>query len=117
AMVFIGARISQVMGEDYKVLSFLEKRSDQNIPINALIFQTVITLTFLYTSSFEQVMVYATFLLISMNSLTVAGVYVMRWRRPDMERPYKTWGYPVTPALFLLVNTFIMVYVITERPY
>ncbi|MCW9705480.1 APC family permease [Fodinibius salsisoli] len=117
AMVFIGGRITQVMGEDYHVLSKLSKRNKKHIPVNGLLFQGVLTLLFLYTSSFEQVMVYATFLMIGMSSLTVAGVYVMRWRRPDMERPYKTWGYPVTPALFLLANTFIMGYVVVERPF
>lgn len=116
AMVFIGGRISQVMGEDYRVLAKLGKRNKKHIPVNGLLFQGMMTLAFLYTSSFEQVMVYATFLLIGMSSLTVAGVYVLRWRRPDMDRPYKTWGYPVTPALFLLANTFIMGYVIVERP-
>lgn len=117
AMVFIGGRITQVMGEDYKVLAKLGKRTKKNIPLNGLLFQAVMTLLFLYTSSFEQVIVYATILLIGMSSLTVAGVYVLRWRRPDIERPYKTWGYPVTPAIFLLVNTFIMVYVTVERPF
>src|SRR5699024_12311481 len=95
AMVFIGGRISQVMGEGYHVLGKLAQRDKNYIPVDALLFQTVITLLFLYTSTFEQVMVYATFLLIGMSSLTVAGVYVLRWRRPDMDRPYKTWGYPV----------------------
>ncbi|GAA5522545.1 amino acid permease [Aliifodinibius salicampi] len=116
AMVFIGGRIAQVIGEDYGVFKMLGKRNEKQIPVNALIFQAIVTLLFLYTSTFEQVMVYATFLLIGMSSLTVAGVYVLRWRRPEMDRPYKTWGYPVTPAVFLLVNTFIMVYVILERP-
>lgn len=116
AMVFIGGRIAQVMGEDYQVLGKLAKRNKSHIPVNALVFQGFVTLLFLYTSSFEQVMIYATFLLIAMSSLTVAGVYVLRWRRPDMDRPYKTWGYPVTPAFFLVANTFIMGYVVVERP-
>ncbi len=116
AMVFIGGRIAQVIGEDYGVFKLLGKRNAKQIPVNALFFQAIVTLLFLYTSTFEQVMVYATFLLIGMSSLTVAGVYVLRWRRPEMDRPYKTWGYPVTPAIFLLVNTFIMVYVVLERP-
>jgi APA family basic amino acid/polyamine antiporter len=116
AMVFIGGRIAQVIGEDYRVFKMLGKRNKKKIPVNALFFQAIVTLLFLYTSTFEQVMVYATFLLIGMSSLTVAGVYVLRWRRPELKRPYKTWGYPVTPAIFLLVNTFIMVYVVVERP-
>lgn len=116
AMVFIGGRIARVIGEDYRIFGMLSRQSEKQIPVNALIFQGIVTLFFLYTSSFEQVMIYATFLLIGMSSLTVAGVYVLRWRRPRMDRPYKTWGYPFTPALFLLANTFIMVYVVVERP-
>ncbi len=116
AMVFIGARIAQVMGEDYRVLKTLSHRNEKFIPINALVFQLVLILLFIYTSTFEQVMIYATALLIGMSTLTVAGVYVLRWRRPGMPRPYKTWGYPFTPALFLIANTFIMGYLIVERP-
>ena len=35
-------------------------------------------------------------------AMAVASVFVLRWKRPDAERPYRTWGYPVTPALYLL---------------
>jgi APA family basic amino acid/polyamine antiporter len=116
AMIFVGARITQVMGEDYPVLGILSRRSRVHTPVNAILFQTVITLLFIYTSSFEQVIVYASFTLMLLTTLTVAGVYVLRWRRPDLPRPYKTWGYPVTPAVFLLANTWIMGYVLLERP-
>ncbi len=115
AMVFIGGRIGQVMGEDYQVLAKLAPRSKEYTPVNALVFQAIMILLFIYTSTFEQVMVYATILLIGMSSLTVAGVYVLRWRQPNLERPYQTWGYPITPALFLMANTFIMSYVVVER--
>jgi basic amino acid/polyamine antiporter, APA family len=116
AMIFVGARITQVMGEDYPVLHPLSLRTVRHTPVNAIIFQTIITLLFIYTSSFEQVIVYASFTLMLLTSLTVAGVYVLRWRRPNLPRPYKTWGYPFTPALFLLANTWIMIYVFIERP-
>jgi APA family basic amino acid/polyamine antiporter len=116
AMIFVGARITQVMGEDYPVLAALSRRSRVHTPVNAILFQTVITLLFIYTSTFEQVIVYASFTLMLLTTLTVAGVYVLRWRRPDLPRPYRTWGYPVTPAVFLLANTWIMGYVLLERP-
>src|SRR5205814_1944358 len=96
AMIFVGARITQEMGEDYPVLHKLSLRSRRHTPVNAIIFQTIITLLFIYTSSFEQVIVYASFTLMLLTTLTVAGVYVLRWRQPDLPRPYKTWGYPVT---------------------
>lgn len=116
AMIFIGARITQVMGEDYPMLAVLAKRSRRHTPVNAIIFQTLITLLFIYTSSFEQVMVYASFTLMLLTTLTVAGVYVLRRRQPHLPRPYRTWGYPFTPALFLVINTWIMVFVFIERP-
>jgi basic amino acid/polyamine antiporter, APA family len=116
AMVFVGARITQVMGEDYPVLHKLSLRSRMHTPVNAILFQTIITLLFIYTSSFEQVIVYASFTLMLLTTLTVAGVYVLRWRKPQLNRPYRTWGYPFTPAIFLLANTWIMVYVLIERP-
>jgi len=38
----------------------------------------------------------------------VAGVIVLRFTQPDLPRPYRTWGYPVTPAIFLAVTAFMM---------
>jgi APA family basic amino acid/polyamine antiporter len=49
-------------------------------------------------------------------SLSVAAVYVLRWTRPDEHRPYRTWGYPLTPALLLIAYTAAAVSEITERP-
>ena len=48
--------------------------------------------------------------------LTVAAVFVLRRRRPDLPRPYRAWGYPVTPLVFLSVTAFMMYYLVTQRP-
>jgi APA family basic amino acid/polyamine antiporter len=116
AMVFVGARITQVMGEDYPVFQFLAKKSKNDTPVNSIIFQTIITLLFIYTSTFEEVMIYAGFTLALLTSVTVAGVFVLRYKQPDLPRPYKTWGYPYTPALFLLANTWITIFVLIDKP-
>ena len=47
--------------------------------------------------------------------MAVAAVYVLRWKRPHVERPYKTWGYPVTPALLLLAYAGAFVSLMLER--
>jgi APA family basic amino acid/polyamine antiporter len=116
AMVFVGARITQVMGEDYLVFKFLAKKSKNDTPVNSIIFQTIITLLFIYTSTFEEVMIYAGFTLALLTSVTVAGVFVLRYKQPDLHRPYKTWGYPYTPALFLLANSWITIFVLIDKP-
>jgi len=75
----------------------------------------VVTLLFIYTSSFEQVLIYASFMLTLFTTITVLGVFVLRRKRPDLPRPYRTWGYPLTPLIYILLNCWIMIYVFQEK--
>ncbi len=115
AMVFVGPRISMTMGEDMPLLSVLGKKNAKGIPVNALLFQMTVTLLFIYTSSFEQVLIYASFMLTLFTSMTVFGVFVLRWKNPELPRPYKTWGYPITPAIYVLLSLWIMIYVLLDK--
>jgi APA family basic amino acid/polyamine antiporter len=116
AMIFVGPRITKRMGEDFKGLRLFAKTNLHQIPVFSMLFQTLLTLIFIYTSSFNQVLTYASFALISITSLTVLGVFVLRIRQPRRARPYKVWGYPFTPAVFLLLNLWTLVYVFLDRP-
>lgn len=117
AMTWAGPRVAQMMGEDYPVLRFLARRSAAGIPRVAVLWQTAIVFVLLFTASFEQVLVFVELLLLLSSVLTVAGVFWLRWREPDLARPLKAWGYPVTPLLFLAVCAWMMVYVVRERPH
>lgn len=116
AMVFVGPRITMVMGQDLPALRLFARKSKNNIPIYAIVFQAIITLSFIYTSSFEQVLIYASFMLVLFTTLTVSGVFVLRYTQPDLPRPYKTWGYPFTPALYLFLSLWTLVYVFMDKP-
>ncbi len=61
------------------------------------------------SGTFEQLFTYVIFGQWIFFGLTVAAVFVLRKKRPDLERPYKTWGYPVTPILFILAALYIAV--------
>jgi APA family basic amino acid/polyamine antiporter len=61
------------------------------------------------TGTFEQLYSYVIFGFWIFMGLTVAGVIILRKKRPDLPRPYKTWGYPVTPILFILSSVFLTV--------
>ena len=113
--VFIGPRIMETMGEDYNYIRILSKNNSQGIPIYAFILQLAICLLFIFTSSFEQVLMYTGIALIITNSATVAAVFVLRKREPELPRPYKVWGYPWTPILFLAVNAWILFYTFKEQ--
>ena len=48
--------------------------------------------------------------------LTIVGLFVLRVRQPDLRRPYRVWGYPVVPALYILVAAFFLVYIPVADP-
>ena len=115
-MIYVGPRIIQVMGEDVPILKPLAYKSARGIPIYAVIIQSVITLGFIYTATFQQVLLYAGFTLNLITALTVSGVFVLRWREPDIERPYRTWGYPWTPIIFLVLSGWSLTFMLVNQP-
>ena len=71
---------------------------------------------FILSSSFEQVLLYTGIALIITTTATVSGVYFLRKREPDLNRPYHTWGYPYTPGIFILLNIWIIYYTLMAQP-
>lgn len=118
AYVFLGPRVSRVMGEDIHALRIFAKVNSKGIPTNAFLFSTVLCLLFIYTSTFEQVLLYASFLLILITTITVGGVFIVRLKRKHLETgAYKTWGYPFTPLLFIGVSLWTLVFVAIDKPF
>ena len=115
--IFIGPRIMQVMGEDHGYLHFLSKKNDQGIPIVAFSVQLIICMIFILSSSFEQVLLYTGISLIISTTMTVLGLFVLRMRKPKLDRPYKVWGYPFTPAIFIILNIWILFYTFKTQPF
>ena len=70
----------------------------------------------LFTRSFEAVLDFIQFGLLFCSFFTVLGVIKLRITQPDLPRPYRAWGYPITPVVFLLVTAFMMYYLLMERP-
>ena len=115
--IFIGPRIVQVIGEDHELLSIFKKKNKNNIPINAFFFQLILSILLILTSSFEQVLMYTGVCLILTSSLTVLALFISRFKDLKSKRPYKTWGYPFTPVIYLFLNMWILFYSIKESPF
>jgi APA family basic amino acid/polyamine antiporter len=116
SMIFVGPRVSQVMGEDLKLFRFLSVKSKRGIPVYAIFLQFIISLILIVTSTFDSVLSYSGFTLNLILFLTVFGVFVHRAKYKDIERPYKTWGYPVIPIIYLLIMLLTMGYFIYDKP-
>ncbi|MFT5126395.1 MAG: APA family basic amino acid/polyamine antiporter [Kiritimatiellia bacterium] len=116
ALSWSGPRVAHMMGEDYPALRWFGKTNRHGVPANATIFQSAIVLTLLLTATFQQVLIYIEFVLTLSSFLTVLTMMILRVREPDLYRPYKAWGYPVTPLLFIGITGFIMVQVMRTKP-
>jgi len=116
AMTWVGPRVTMAMGEDWPLLGFLAHRNAHGVPAKAIALQTALVILLLTTSSFEAVLTYLQFALCICSFLTVVGVFVLRWRQPLLHRPYRTWGYPITPLVFLAVNAWILWHIATGKP-
>jgi APA family basic amino acid/polyamine antiporter len=115
-MMWIGPRVTTTMGEDIQMLRVFAYRSRSGAPIVAILFQAVVSTLMLLTQSFEAVLDFIQFSLLTCSFLTVLGVIKLRITRPDLARPYRAWGYPLTPLIFLSVTGFMMYYLVTQRP-
>jgi basic amino acid/polyamine antiporter, APA family len=116
SMVLAGPRVTQVIGEDIPIFKILAKKNKNSIPYYALLLQLFIVIILVITSSFDAIITYLGFTLTLSSLMTVIGVFVHRYKYPDLPRPYKTWGYPITPIIFSGISLWILAYVIKEEP-
>jgi APA family basic amino acid/polyamine antiporter len=116
AMMIAGPRVYQAMGEDHPSLRFLGYRTSWGGPAAAVVLQGSLALLMVLTSSFDALLTYLGLTLSIAAGLTVAGVFVLRRREPNLERPYRTWGYPVTPLLFLALSLWMVVHSVIQKP-
>jgi len=116
AMMWIGPRVTMTMGEDFRVLRLFARQSKAGVPAIAILFQLVVCDLLLLTESFEEVLNFVQFSLTFCSFFAVLGVITMRITHPDLARPYRAWGYPITPLAFLTVTAFMMYYLLVNRP-
>jgi len=116
AMMWIGPRVTMTMGEDFHMLRFFSRKSKNDAPAMAILFQLCAASLLLLTQSFEAVLDFIQFSLTLCSFLTVLGLIKLRYTHPELPRSYRAWGYPFTPIIFLAVNAFIMYYLVTNRP-
>ncbi len=116
AMTWAGPRVAATIGEDFVGLRVLAWRSRGGIPLLACGLQWVLVMILILTATFEDVLIYTQFALVACGLLTVVGVVVLRVREPGLARPFRCWGYPVTPGLFAAIGVFSLAYTAVERP-
>jgi APA family basic amino acid/polyamine antiporter len=116
ALIVTGPRVYEAIGRDYARLRFLRTRRADGGPVYAIGLQAALAIVLLMTSSFGWLLQYIGFTLSLFAALTVAGVFVLRVREPDLARPYRTWGHPVTTLLFIALMGWMVGHEVFVHP-
>lgn len=116
AMTLAGPRVLQVIGQDFRALRFLARTNRHDVPLVAILLQSALAGVFVLTATFESILVFAGFTLGVSTLCTVASVFVLRLRRPDLQRPYRVPWYPLPPLVFLVVTGWTLAYIVLQRP-
>ncbi len=111
AFIITGPRVYYAMAKDRLFPSIAGRISEKGqVPVYAMIAQSLLAIVFLFVTDFQNLYKYASVGLSIFAMLFIAAVYVLRWRRPDLERPFRLIGYPVVPAIFMAVILFMTVF-------
>lgn len=117
ATILAGARIYYAMAEDKIFWSPLKQLHPlYNTPYLSLLCQMILACLFVFLGTFEQLLSSVVFVMLLSSVATGLALFVLRWRKPDLPRPYRTLGYPVIPLLFISFYIFIGSKIISERP-
>ncbi len=115
-MILGGARVCYAMAREGLFFRSCAKLHTRKTPMTALVYQGVWSMILTLTGSYSELLTYSTFASVLFGGLTVAAVYRLRFKQPDLPRPYRCWGYPVTPALYLTICLAFLVYVVQGDP-
>jgi APA family basic amino acid/polyamine antiporter len=115
--ILTGARVPYAMSRDRLFFQNLARLSPRtHVPIGALVLQGIWACVLALSGSFDALTDYVIFGSWIFYGLVTASVFLFRRRMPDAERPYRAWGYPVVPVLFLLVTAWLLINTMLTAP-
>ena len=115
--ILVGSRVYYAMAKDHLFFSSAANIHPKfNTPSNAIIIQGFWAAILTLTGTFEELITLVVFVNVIMWIAASSTVFVLRKKQPNLERPYKVWGYPYVPVFFILFSSAIMVNTFIESP-
>jgi len=115
-LVMAGARVYYTMAQDglfFKKASILNKNS---VPQWALWSQAVVASLLCLSGRYGDLLDMVSFMVVIFYVLTIIGIFILRKKRPDIERPYKAFGYPILPAIYILMGITFCILLVKFKP-
>jgi APA family basic amino acid/polyamine antiporter len=116
ASILTGARPYYAMAREKLFFRGIEKINNASVPSNSLLWQGIWASVLVLSGTFDQLTDMIIFAVFIFYGATTLGVFILRRRMPEAHRPYKVWGYPVVPAVFILFCIGLFFNTIITRP-
>jgi APA family basic amino acid/polyamine antiporter len=115
-LILMGARLYWAMAQDRLFFHRVGALNARGVPAAGLVLQAAWSVVLLFTGTYTELLDYIVFATLLFYVLTVIGLFILRRTRPDAERPYRAFGYPLVPALYVLACAAIMLDLLIVRP-
>ena len=115
-LILSGSRVYYAMAKDGLFFKQAGQLNKNNVPAKSLILQCIWASVLTLTGSYSNLLDYVIFAVMIFYILTITGIFILRKKKPNMERPYKVFGYPYVPILYLIIATTICISLIIKRP-
>jgi basic amino acid/polyamine antiporter, APA family len=115
-LILAGARVYYAMAKDGLFFKSVGNVNRRNTPAVALWVQCIWSCVLCLSGTYAQLLDFLVFAVVMFYILTILGLFLLRFQRPNMERPYRVFGYPVLPAMYLLLASLIEVQLLRYKP-
>jgi APA family basic amino acid/polyamine antiporter len=115
-LTLMGARLYYAMARDGLFFQSVGTLNPRGVPAVGLWLQCTWSIVLIFSGSYGELLDYIIFAALMFYIMTVAAVFVLRVKRPNAPRPYRAWGYPVLPALYIILCSIIMLSLLVVKP-
>ncbi len=116
-LIIAGSRLFESMAKDGLFFKSAGKLNKFSVPSNALIFQGIWASLLCLSGSYGDLLDYCTFSSLIFYIITITGIFVLRKKMPDAERPYKAFGYPVIPIIYIILTSLICIDLLVYKTF
>jgi APA family basic amino acid/polyamine antiporter len=115
-LILAGARVYYTMAQDGLFFKQAGRLNRNSVPAVGLWIQCIAACLWSLSGSYGQLLDMISFVVVVFYMLTIIGIFILRKKRPDLERPYKAFGYPVMPILYIIMGLAFCTLLIIYKP-
>lgn len=115
-MTLMGARLYYVMAKEQLFFQSVGTLNKRGVPAVALVLQGVWSVLLVFSGTYDDLLDYVIFAVLVFYVLTVIGLFILRRKQPAIERPVKAFGYPILPAVYVVLCAAIMIDLLIVKP-